>query len=215
VLIDMTDLIRSRLVFVILGIVGVAVLLLLIVFRSVAVAAIAAIVNVASIGAAYGVVVMVFQWGWGQALVGLSETVPVAPFIPVMMFAILFGLSMDYQVFLLSRVREEHLTTGDARLAVSTGLARTARVITSAALIMMSVFLAFVTNPGAIIKMIGFGMAVAVLVDASIVQGLVPALLHLLGKRGWWMPRWLDRVLPHLDIEGAPAEPPAAKPVPS
>ena len=205
VLIDLTDLISGRLAFVIGGVVLAAFVLLMMVFRSVLVPATAAVMNLLSIGAAYGVLVAVFQWGWGKGAIGLSETIPVAPFIPVMMFAILFGLSMDYEVFLLSRIREAYVATGDARTSVADGLAGTARVITSAALIMISVFLAFVTNPNPIVKMMGFGMAVAVFVDATVVRMLlVPSVMELLGRANWWMPGWLDRVLPHIAVEGAP-----------
>ena len=201
--IDLTRLLSGRLAFVILGIIAGAFVLLAMVFRSLVVPATAAVMNLLSIGAAYGVLVAVFQWGWGKDLVGLDQTVPVMPFIPVMMFAILFGLSMDYEVFLLSRIREAWLRTGDGRGSVAAGVGATARVITSAALIMISVFLAFVTNPDPLIKMMGFGMPVAVLVDATIVRMLlVPAVMELFGAANWWMPAWLDRVLPHIAVEG-------------
>jgi putative drug exporter of the RND superfamily len=205
-LIDLSDLISQRLPWFIGSVVLAAFLLLMMVFRSVLVPLKAAVLNLLSIGAAYGVIVAVFQWGWARELVALEQTVPVAPFIPVMMFAILFGLSMDYEVFLLSRIREEWSATGDAAKAVVNGLARTARVITSAALIMISVFLAFVTNPSPVIKMIGFGMAVAVFVDATVVRMVVvPAVMRLFGERAWWLPHWLDRILPHINVDGAPS----------
>ena len=154
-------------------------------------------------GGAYGVVVAVFQWGWGKSLIGLDETVPIVSFVPMFMFAVLFGLSMDYEVFLLSRIREEHLDGRDNRTSVINGIASTARVITSAALIMICVFAGFVLGPQPIVKMFGVGLATAVLVDATIVRViLVPATMRLLGDANWWMPRWLDRVLPRLDIEG-------------
>ena len=153
--------------------------------------------NLLSIGAAYGVMVMVFQWGWGMDLIGLEATVPIIPFIPMFMFAIVFGLSMDYEVFLLSRVREEYLATGDNDRSVIHGIASTARVITSAALIMISVFLAFALGDDPSIKMFGIGLATAVFVDATIVRMvLVPATMKLMGDANWWIPGWLDRLLP-------------------
>jgi putative drug exporter of the RND superfamily len=201
-LIDLTELIGQRLPWFIGSVVLAAFVLLTMVFRSLLVPLKAAVLNLLSIGAAYGVIVAVFQWGWAKDIVALEQTVPVAPFIPVMMFAILFGLSMDYEVFLLSRIREEWRATGDAAIAVVNGLTRTARVITSAALIMISVFLAFVTNPSPVIKMIGFGMAVAVFVDATVVRMVVvPAVMRLMGERAWWLPHWLDRVLPHINVD--------------
>ena len=160
-----------------------AFLLLMMVFRSILVPLKAAVMNLLSIGAAYGVIVAVFQWGWGKDLIGLEETIPIVAFVPVMMFAILFGLSMDYEVFLLSRIREEYDASGNNREAVAIGLAKTARVITSAALIMIAVFLSFVTSDQPTVKMIGLGLAVAVAVDATIVRlMLVPATMELLGN---------------------------------
>ena len=209
-LIDLTDRINSRLVWCIGAVVLGAFVILMMVFRSVLVPLKAAVMNLLSIGAAYGVVVAVFQWGWAKDLIGLHETVPIVAFVPLMMFAILFGLSMDYEVFLLSRIREEYVVTGDNREAVANGLAKTARVISSAALIMIAVFLAFVTSPEPTVKMLGLGLAVAVFVDATIVRLLlVPATMELLGKANWWLPRWLDRVLPHLDVEGSSTPPTA------
>jgi RND superfamily putative drug exporter len=163
--------------------------------------------NLLAIGAAYGVVVAVFQWGWGNELIGLEQTMPITPFAPLMMFAILFGLSMDYEVFLLSRIREDYAATGDNRSAVVSGLSNTARVITSAALIMISVFGAFVLGDDPIGKLFGVGMAVAVLLDATLVRMvLVPATMSLVGRANWWLPGWLDRLLPHLDLEGGAHE---------
>ena len=180
-------------------------LLLMIVFRSVLVPLKAALMNLLSIAAAYGVLVAVFQWGWGNELIGLHSTMPINPFLPLIMFAILFGLSMDYEVFLLSRVREEYVATGDNHEAVVRGLSSTARVITSAALIMISVFGAFVLGDDPNGKLFGVGLAVAVLIDATLVRMvLVPATMSLLGRANWWLPGWLDRILPHLDLEGAP-----------
>jgi RND superfamily putative drug exporter len=177
--------------------------LLMLVFRSILVPLKAALLNLLSIGAAYGVVVAVFQWGWGKGLVGLEETVPIVSFVPMMMFAILFGLSMDYEVFLLSRIREEYLARRDNADTIVAGMASTARVITSAALIMIAVFLSFLLNDDATVKMVGLGLATAVAVDATVVRMiLVPSSMALLGKANWWLPRWLDRLLPRLDIEG-------------
>ncbi len=163
--------------------------------------------NLLSIAAAYGVIVAVFQWGWGNELIGLHSTMPINPFIPLMMFAILFGLSMDYEVFLLSRVREAYVASGDSHASVVDGLSSTARVITSAALIMISVFGAFVLGDDPVGKMFAVGLVVAVLLDATLVRMvLVPATMSLLGGANWWLPKWLDRILPHLDLEGAPAD---------
>ena len=201
---DLTDRITSRLPMFIAAIVAMSFLLLMIVFRSVLVPLKAALMNLLSIAAAYGVLVAVFQWGWGNELIGLHSTMPINPFLPLIMFAILFGLSMDYEVFLLSRVREEYVATGDNHEAVVRGLSSTARVITSAALIMISVFGAFVLSDDPNGKLFGVGLAVAVLLDATLVRMvLVPATMSLLGRANWWLPGWLDRILPHLDLEGA------------
>jgi RND superfamily putative drug exporter len=205
---DLTDRISNRLPIFIAAVVAMSFLLLMIVFRSVLVPLKAALMNLLSIAAAYGVLVAVFQWGWGASLIGLHTTMPINPFLPLIMFAILFGLSMDYEVFLLSRVREEYAATGDNHEAVVRGLSSTARVITSAALIMMSVFGAFVLGDDPNGKLFGVGLAVAVLIDATLVRMvLVPATMSLLGKANWWLPGWLDRVLPHIDLEGARSAP--------
>jgi RND superfamily putative drug exporter len=167
--------------------------------------------NLLSIGAAYGLVVAIFQWGWAKDLMGIGKGGPIEPFIPMMMFAIVFGLSMDYEVFLLSRVREEYLRTGDNTESVARGLAGTGRVVTSAALIMTAVFLSFVSSPVPSLKMLGLGLATAILVDATLVRMvLVPATMTLLGKANWWLPTWLDRALPHLGVEDAAGEGPTA-----
>lgn len=177
-------------------------LLLMAVFRSLLVPLKAVIMNMLSIGAAYGVVVAIFQWGWGRVGLGI-EGAPIEPFLPMMMFAIVFGLSMDYEVFLLSRVKEEYDRTGDAQASVADGLAATARVITAAAAIMVVVFGSFLFEENRIIKLFGMGLAVAVLLDATLVRMLlVPATMELLGDRNWWIPRWLDRVLPRISVEG-------------
>ncbi|HEY3484014.1 MAG TPA: MMPL family transporter, partial [Ilumatobacteraceae bacterium] len=202
--IDISERLASRLPLFIGVVVGLSFLLLMLVFRSVLVPFKAAIMNLLSIGAAYGVVVAVFQWGWGNELVGVDTTVPISPFLPMIMFAILFGLSMDYEVFLLSRVREEYVRTGDSHRSVVDGLAATARVITSAALIMISVFAAFLLTPDVEVKMFAVGLTVAVLVDATVVRMiLVPSSMALMGDANWWLPRWLDRILPHVDVEGS------------
>ncbi len=201
--VDLSDKITSRILWFIGAVLLLSVLLLMMVFRSIAVPLKAAAMNLLSIGAAYGVIVAVFQWGWMLQLFGVDEVVPIISFLPMMMFAILFGLSMDYEVFLLSRVREEYLRGHDNTTAVIEGIASTARVITSAALIMISVFAAFILGDDPTIKMFGLGLSVAVFVDATLVRMvLVPATMRLLGDRNWWLPGWLDRLLPHLDVEG-------------
>ncbi len=188
---------EDRLPYFLGAVVLLSFLLLTIVFRSVLVPLKAAILNLLGVGAAYGVVVVVFQWGWAGDLIGLGSTVPILPFIPVFMFAVLFGLSMDYEVFLLSRVREHYLRTGDNRAAVIQGVVGTARVITAAALIMIAVFGGFVFDDDPRIKMFGLGLATAILIDATIIRlVLVPAIMHLLGDANWWLPGWLGRLLP-------------------
>jgi RND superfamily putative drug exporter len=198
--IDQSDYIAGRLPVFIAGVVGLSFLLLLLAFRSPLIALQAGIMNLLSIGAAYGVISLFAEGGWLGGLIGIDHEVPIAPFIPVMMFAILFGLSMDYEVFLLSRVREEFLGHRDTSRAVADGLARTARVITAAAAIMVVVFLAFMVSDQVFLKLLGIGMATAILVDATVVRlVLVPAIMQLLGRANWWIPGWLDRLLPHLD----------------
>ncbi len=200
---DVANRVNDRLPVFIAAVILLSFVLLTLVFRSILVPLKAAVLNLLSIGAAYGVLVMVFQWGWGKGLIGLESTVPIVSFIPMFMFAILFGLSMDYEVFLLSRVREEYVATGDNDGSVIRGLSSTARVITSAALIMISVFSGFVLGDDPITKMFGLGLAVAILVDATIVRVvLVPATMTLMGDANWWLPRWLDRLLPTVDIDG-------------
>jgi putative drug exporter of the RND superfamily len=178
-------------------------LLLMVVFRSLLVPLKAVIMNLLSIGAAYGVVVAVFQWGWGASFIGVGREAPVEAWAPVFIFAVVFGLSMDYEVFLLSRIREEYDRTGDNATAVADGLALTARVITAAALIMFCVFGSFVFGPEVALKLMGLGLAVAVLIDATIVRMvLVPATMELLGDWNWWLPKWIDRILPRVHVEG-------------
>ncbi|MFC9387773.1 MMPL family transporter [Streptomyces venezuelae] len=201
--VDFLDLVSSRLPLIIAVVVALAFLVILIVFRGLLVAVKAAVLNVLSIAASYGVVVAVFQWGWGGPALGVSGKVPIESYVPMMMFAIVFGLSMDYEIFLLSRVREAWLRTGDSKASVAHALEITARVITCAALIMVSVFAAFIVSDNIVVKMLGLGLAASVLIDATVVRLLlVPAVMTLLGKHAWWTPRWLDRLLPHLDTEG-------------
>ena len=201
--VDFADYLGGRLPLLIGGVLIVSFLLLMIVFRSLLVPLKAVIMNLLSVGAAYGVIVAIFQWGWGKDLIGVGKAGPVEAWAPMMLFAIVFGLSMDYEVFLLSRMKEEFDRTGDNASAVADGLAVTARVITAAALIMVCVFSAFVLGVDRQLKLFGLGMAVAVLVDATVVRMvLVPATMELLGDRNWWIPKWLDRVLPHLNVEG-------------
>jgi putative drug exporter of the RND superfamily len=211
--VDLTDQASARLPWFIATIVGLSLVLLLLVFRSLWVPLKAAAMNVLSIGAGYGAVVAVFQWGWGSSLLGVDGTMPVVSMVPMLMFAILFGLSMDYEVFLLSRTREEYLRTGDNTGSVVAGISSTARVITAAAAIMVVIFIGFALGHNVIIQQVGLGLAVAVLVDATIVRvALVPSTMVLLGDRNWSLPRWIDRVLPHLDIEGEAALPPPSPP---
>lgn len=177
--------------------------LLMVVFRSLLVPLKAVVMNLLSIGAAYGLIVAIFQWGWGSTVFGINPA-PIEPLLPMMLFAIVFGLSMDYEVFLLSRIREEWLRTGDSHNSVADGLASTARVITAAAAIMIVVFGSFLLEEDRIVKLMGFGLAMAVLLDATVIRILlVPATMELLGDRNWWMPRWLDRILPTINVEGS------------
>lgn len=208
--IDLSNRVAGRLPLLIATVVALSFVLLLLVFHSILVPVKAAVLNGLSIAAAYGAVVAVFQWGWGARLVGLDGAVQIVSFVPMVMFAILFGLSMDYEVFLLSRIREEYLIDRDTVESVATGIRSTARVITSAALVMIAVFLSFLLNESSTVKMIGFGLAIAVLVDATVVRMvLVPATMVLLGHANWWLPRWLDRALPRFQIEGEAGLPPA------
>jgi putative drug exporter of the RND superfamily len=200
---DLTAQLADTLPVFVAAILTVSFLLLMVVFRSVVVPLKAAVMNLLSVGGAYGVLVAVFQWGWLGDLLGLDRPVLIASPVPVIMFAILFGLSMDYEVFLLSRIREEHAGTGDNAESVARGLAATGRVITSAALVMVAVFLSFVANPTPAVKMFGLGLATAIALDATIVRMLVvPATMALMGRANWWLPRWLDRLLPKPTVEG-------------
>lgn len=204
VTIDLADKMANRLPSFVAGILVLSFLLLMVEFRSLFVPFKAAMMNLLSIGAAYGAVVAVFQWGWLSDVFG-QATGPIESFAPMMLFAVLFGLSMDYEVFLLSRVREEYEKTGDNSHAVSVGISATARVITAAASVMIIVFGSFLFNDQRVVQMFGFGLAVAILVDATIVRTvLVPATMELAGTANWWLPRWLDRLLPHFHVATTP-----------
>ncbi|MGW0770874.1 MMPL family transporter [Streptomyces sp. NPDC002676] len=199
---DFADVIVGKLPLFVGVVIGLGCLLLLAAFRSFGIPLKAAAMNVAAVAAAFGIVVAVFQWGWGSELLGLGRAGPIEPFLPVIMVSVLFGLSMDYQVFLVSRMYEEWLETGDNRRAVRVGLAETSRVINSAAVIMISVFLAFVLSGDRVIAMFGIALASAVALDAFVLRTLlVPALMHLLGAANWWLPAWLERRLPRISIE--------------
>jgi putative drug exporter of the RND superfamily len=199
---DQSEYMKGRLPLFTAGVVGLSFLLLLVAFHSPLISLKAAIMNLLSVSAAYGVMTLVAKGGTVGNLIGIDHEVPIAPFMPVMMFAILFGLSMDYEVFLISRIREEYLKDGNTRRAVADGLAKTARVITAAAAIMVVVFLAFLAAPDVFLKLFGIGLATAILLDATVVRMvLVPAVMQLLGDRNWWIPNWLERILPRLDVE--------------
>jgi RND superfamily putative drug exporter len=200
--VDFSNYLTDRLPLFFAAVLGLSFLLLMTVFRSVLVPLKAVLMNMLSLGAAYGVVVAVFQWGWLSAITGV-EPAPIEPFVPMMLFAIVFGLSMDYEVFLLSRIREEWVRTGDSRTSVADGLAATARVITAAAAIMVFLFGSFLLENDRLIKLFGLGLAVAVLLDATIIRMLlVPATMELLGDKNWWLPRWLQKLLPNVNVEG-------------
>ena len=204
--VDQGDYVADRLPLFVGAVVVLSLLLLIAAFRAPLIAAKAGVMNLLSVGAAFGVIALFAQGGFFGGLIGIDGEVPIAPFVPVLMFAILFGLSMDYEVFLLSRVREEYLRLGSPSDAVTDGLRRTARVITAAAAIMVVVFLAFVVSDDTFLRLIGVGMATAILIDATVVRmALVPAIMQLLGRASWWIPRWLDRIVPRLDDEPGPA----------
>jgi putative drug exporter of the RND superfamily len=199
---DQSQYIKDRIPIFIIGVVGLSFLLLLVAFHSPFISLKAGVMNLLSVSAAYGVMTLASNGGGLSNLIGIDHEVPIAPFMPVMMFAILFGLSMDYEVFLISRIREEYLKDGDTRRAVADGLAKTARVITAAAAIMVVVFLAFLFSSDTFLKLFGIGLASAIFLDATVVRMvLVPAVMQLLGKRNWWIPDWLERLLPRLDME--------------
>ena len=199
-LIDFTDKISAGLPTFIAAVLGAAFILLLVAFRSIVIPLKAIVLALLSFLASYGVVVAVFQWGWWRDALALEQTVPIESCLPLMLFAILFGLSMDYEVFLVRRVREEFDESDDARRAVNRGVGTTGHVINSAALIMAAVFLSFATNPSPTIKELGFGLAAAILLDALLVRMvIVPSVLHLVKRAAWWFPRWLSWV-PRLQI---------------
>jgi putative drug exporter of the RND superfamily len=199
---DQSEYITERVPLFVVGVVGLSFLLLLVAFHSPLISLKAGIMNLLSVSAAYGVMTLAAQGGGLSSLIGIDHEVPIAPFLPVMMFAILFGLSMDYEVFLISRIREEYLKDGNTSRAVADGLAKTARVITAAAAIMVVVFLAFLAAPDTFLKLFGIGLASAIFLDATLVRMvLVPAVMQLLGDRNWWIPDWLERILPRLDVE--------------
>ncbi|HSS32511.1 MAG TPA: MMPL family transporter [Solirubrobacterales bacterium] len=201
--IDLATKIAEKLPLMIAIVVGLSFIVLLIAFRSLLVPIKAAAMNLISVAAAYGVVTAVFQLGWGSSLIGLDHAIPIVSFVPLLMFAILFGLSMDYEVFLLTQMKEHFKESGDARAAVVQGLANTGRVITSAAAIMVCVFTSFVLVEDPVVKEFGIGLAVAIAIDSTLVRCLlVPAVMVLLGEKAWWLPRWLDKIVPHVSIEG-------------
>jgi RND superfamily putative drug exporter len=201
--IDFSNYLAQRLPYFLFAVLTLSFILLMVVFRSILVPLKAVVMNLIAMGAAYGLVVAVFQWGWLADVFGLDATGPIEPFIPMMLFAIVFGLSMDYEVFLLSRVKEEYDNGATNEKAVADGLAKTARVITAAAAIMVVVFGSFLLESDRVVKLMGFGLAIAVLLDATVVRlVLVPATMELLGDRNWWLPKWLDRILPKINIEG-------------
>ncbi len=205
---DFGDAIAEKLPLFIGVVVLLSALLLMAVFRSVLVPLKAVVMNLLSIGAAFGLIVAVFQWGWGASLIGVDNTGPIVSFFPIFLFAIVFGLSMDYEVFLMSRIHEEWEQRRDATVAVTRGLALTGRVITAAAAIMVTVFASFMLGDERIIKLFGLGLAAAVFIDAVIIRSvLVPAIMQLFGKRAWWLPAWLDRILPRLHVEPAEGDP--------
>jgi RND superfamily putative drug exporter len=211
--VDFTEKVAGRMLWLILVVVTLSLVLLTIAFRSIVIAVKAAVLNLLSVGAAYGVIIAIFQFGWGSGLLGIDQDLPIPAFVPMLMFAIVFGLSMDYEVFLLSRVHEVWSQTRDAHRSVAVGIGSTARVITTAAGIMVVVFTSFVLDSDPTIKMLAVGMAVAVLVDASIVRMvLVPSVMSILGARAWWLPRWLDRIIPDLELEGSVEEVPEQEP---
>ena len=212
---DFAAYLNSKLPLFIGIVVALSALLLMAVFRSVLVPLKAVAMNLLSIGASFGVVVAIFQWGWLAGVIGVDRTAPIQAFLPVMVFAIVFGLSMDYEVFLMSRIHEEWVRRRNASEAVASGLANTGRVITAAATIMVCVFASFALGDDLTVKLFGIGLAVAVFLDAFVIRtALVPAIMYLLGEKAWWLPRWLDRVLPRVGVEPSPdalaepAEPP-------
>ena len=204
---DFASIMSKRIPIFIAAVLILSFILLMSVFRSVMVAIKAVIMNLLSIGAAYGVVVAVFQWGWLSKVFGLAGPGPIEAWAPMMLFAIVFGLSMDYEVFLLSKIKEEYDDTKDNAGAVTHGLAATARVITAAAIVMVFVFGSFILGDNRAVKLMGLGLSMAVLLDATIVRMLlVPATMELLGDKNWWIPKWLDKIIPQIHVERVKAE---------
>ena len=200
---DLAAKISSKLPLQIVVVIALSFLLLLLAFRTLLIPPQAALMNILSIGASYGVLTAIFQYGWLHSVIGLEGPVPIVSYVPLFMFAILFGLSMDYEVFLVSQIEEHHNGGEDNRTSVVSGLVTSARVITAAAAIMVFVFGSFVLNGDPTVKQFGVGLAVAVILDATVVRCLlVPALMMLIGERNWYMPRWLDKITPHISIEG-------------
>jgi RND superfamily putative drug exporter len=201
--IDVSQKVQSALIPYLVVVVGLAIVLLLLVFRSILVPLKAAAGFLLSVLAALGSVVAVFQWGWGASLLGVQETGPIMNMMPIFLVGIVFGLAMDYEVFLVARMREAYVHGDEPGQAITTGFRYSARVVVAAALIMMAVFSGFIGASESMIKTIGFGLAIAVLFDAFVVRmAFVPAVLALLGKAAWWLPRWLDKALPNIDVEG-------------
>ena len=204
IFIDIGERVRERMPIFLAAVIGASFLLLMVVFRSLLVPIKAALMNVLAAGSAFGILVAIFQWGWGADLIGLEGTGPIESFLPMMMFAVLFGLSMDYEVFLVSRVREEYLATGDNAEAVARGLAATSRVISAAAAIMVAVFLSFALSDSRVVKEFGIGLAIAIFLDATVIRLiLVPAAMQLMSDANWWLPGWLNRSLPGLGLSDA------------
>jgi len=202
-IIDLDQTISEALPTFMAFVLGGAFLLLLVVFRSVMIGVKAVVMNLLTISATFGVLVAVFQWGWAKDAIGMTMAVAIVSFVPLLVFAIVFGLSMDYEVFLMSAMQEAYGATGDPRAAVQRALGTSGRVIVSAALVMFVVFVSFVSNPSPMVKQIGLGLAVGVLIDALLVRLLlVPAVMRLLGRAGWWLPHWLGRIIPDVSIEG-------------
>jgi len=209
VIIDFTKVLSAKIALFFAAIIGLSFLLLMVAFRSIVVPASAAIMNLFAASASFGVLVAIFQWGWGHQLLGIGKGGPIDAFLPVLFFAILFGLSMDYQVFLVSRMHEEWVHTGDNSRSVRVGQAETGGIITAAALIMMAVFFGFLFGDSRVVKIVGIGLGGAIFIDAFVLRTiLVPALMHLVGKANWWYPRWLDRITPRVSVEPADEDEP-------
>jgi RND superfamily putative drug exporter len=210
IFVDFAKVLSSKMLLFFAAVIGLSFLLLMIAFRSVLIPLTAAVMNLLAAGASFGVVVAIFQWGWLANQLGIGGAGPIEPFIPVMFFAILFGLSMDYQVFLVSRMHEEWLHTGDNRQAITAGQGETGGIITAAALIMIAVFGGFVLGDARVIKLFGIGLASAIFLDAFVVRTvLVPAVMHLVGRSNWYYPSWLERITPRLSIDAAEPDEPA------